>query len=274
MGCLCLGMGPEEIRRKTDEIIAFSELDSFIDRPFHTYSTGMQARLTFSVAISPDPDVLIVDEALAVGDACFQQKCFGRIRAMREAGTTILLVSHDHNTISTFCDDAIIMMNGQKVAEGPSREMVVAYQKLMFGSVAPSSSGRPAGAICQPHDREETVPRPSAGEGEADQSRSTPQDAGGPGSRAPESRRVENKVGLHYGNGRGELLDFGILDENGRRLSRIRSGSRCRLFFRFKSIDHIDGYTLGFAIRDKRATVVYGVTTATQNKAPPPLSRG
>ncbi len=233
MGCLCLGMGHEEIRRKTDEIIAFSELEAFIDRPFHTYSTGMQARLTFAVAISPDPDVLIVDETLAVGDARFQQKCFGRIRAMREAGTTILLVSHDHNTISTFCDDAIIIMNGEKVAEGSSREMVVAYQKLMFGSGGRSSSGRPASVISERHDQAEIIARPNAEDGEADETRPVRQVVSVRVSRepdVPEPGQGEDKVGLHYGNGRGELLDFGILDEDGRRLSQIRSGSQCRLY--------------------------------------------
>ena len=152
MGGLCLGMRPDEIRRKMDDIIAFAELEEAIDRNFHTYSTGMQARLAFAVAISPDPEVLIVDEALSVGDARFQQKCFDRIRALRDAGTTILLVSHDENSISSFCDRAVILMKGAKVAEGNVSEVVPEYHRLLFGSSKRSSRGAPTKAPAQEPD--------------------------------------------------------------------------------------------------------------------------
>ncbi|MGY4311312.1 ABC transporter ATP-binding protein [Bradyrhizobium sp. JR3.5] len=133
MGGLCLGMPKAEIERKLDSIIDFSELRDVIDQPFKTYSTGMQARLTFATAISVEPDILIVDEALSVGDARFQMKCFGWIQRLKQKNATILLVSHDTNTITTFCDRALILEGGRVFAEGQAGPISVIYHNLLFG---------------------------------------------------------------------------------------------------------------------------------------------
>src|SRR5262249_47257530 len=140
MGGLCLGMSRHEIDSKIDAIIDFSELRDVIDQPFKTYSTGMQARLTFSTAISVDPDILIVDEALSVGDARFQMKCFAWIQRLKQGDATVLLVSHDTNTITTFCDRALILEKGRVFAQGESKMMTVLYHNLLFGSPAEASA--------------------------------------------------------------------------------------------------------------------------------------
>lgn len=133
MSGLCLGMPRAEIDAKIDSIIAFSELASFIEQPLKTYSTGMQARLAFSTAIAVDPDVLIVDEALAVGDVRFQRKCFGRFQDLREQGKTILFVSHSADTIDTICDRAIYLAGGMVRAQGPARVVTGLYLKETLG---------------------------------------------------------------------------------------------------------------------------------------------
>ncbi len=132
MGGLCLGMTPGEIADRTESIIDFAELREFIDRPFKTYSSGMQARLTFSVAASIDPEVLIVDEALSAGDALFARKCQRRIREITDSGTTVLLVSHSISTIFGICDRAILMERGRVVEDGHPREVSDAYDRLMI----------------------------------------------------------------------------------------------------------------------------------------------
>jgi lipopolysaccharide transport system ATP-binding protein len=131
-GGMLLGMSKAEVLRKTQEIIEFSELGEFIDRPFRTYSSGMKARLMFATSMSIDPDILIVDEALATGDLYFVEKCSERIREVCKSGATILVVSHNMQQIQRICQRAIFMAEGRIVGEGEPGEMVGAYNKWIF----------------------------------------------------------------------------------------------------------------------------------------------
>ena len=133
LGGLCLGMTRAEIDGRIDEIIDFSELRDVIDQPFKTYSTGMQARLTFSTVTTADPDLLIVDEALSVGDARFQLKSFGRFEEFRRRGKSIILVSHNMNTITGFCDRAILLEKGQVLLDSNPGAVATFYHRLLFG---------------------------------------------------------------------------------------------------------------------------------------------
>ena len=118
LGGLCLGLTRAEIAARLDEIVAFAELEEFIDRPFRTFSSGMQARLTFAVATAVDPDILIIDEALAVGDARFALKSFDRVRQFRRQGKSILLVSHNINQVVSICDRALLLEKGRILRTG------------------------------------------------------------------------------------------------------------------------------------------------------------
>jgi lipopolysaccharide transport system ATP-binding protein len=126
-----LGMGVDEIERRMPEIEAFAEIGDYIDEPVRTYSSGMQMRLAFSVATARRPDVLIVDEALSVGDAYFQHKSFDRIRTYRNAGTTLLIVSHDKTSIQSICDRAILLDGGRVAKEGAPEEVMDYYNALL-----------------------------------------------------------------------------------------------------------------------------------------------
>jgi len=136
LGGLCLGLTREQIRAEMDNIIAFSELEDVIDTPFRTYSTGMQARLTFATAVSVNPDILIIDEALSVGDNRFQLKSFNKIRSFKEAGNTILLVTHSMSSVATFCDRAVLLHKGEVVADGEPNWVTNVYHNLQFGDLA------------------------------------------------------------------------------------------------------------------------------------------
>jgi len=127
-----LGLSVAEIDARYDEIVAFANIGDFIAQPVKTYSSGMLVRLAFAVAINVDPEILIVDEALSVGDELFQRKCFARIEAIRAKGATILFVSHSGSTIVDLCDTAILMDAGDKLLEGVPKQIVGRYQKLLY----------------------------------------------------------------------------------------------------------------------------------------------
>lgn len=127
---LLLGMSAEEITAKTESIIEFSEIGPFIDQPFRTYSSGMKARLLFSISMSVDPDVMIVDEALATGDIAFVRKCERRIRELCDSGATILFVSHNMTQINSLCDRSLLLMKGKIVCDGPPLDVFNRYREL------------------------------------------------------------------------------------------------------------------------------------------------
>jgi len=127
-----LGMQPAEIEQRLPAIAAFADIGEFLDRPVKTYSSGMLVRVAFSVAIHVDPEILIVDEALAVGDEAFQRKCHSRIESMRAAGTTVLFVSHSAGTVVELCDRAMLLEAGELLAVGAPKEIVGRYQQLLY----------------------------------------------------------------------------------------------------------------------------------------------
>jgi ABC-2 type transport system ATP-binding protein len=135
-----LGMTNAEIDRRLDGIVDFAEVESFIDTPVKFYSSGMFVRLGFSVAVAADPDVLLVDEVLAVGDFAFQLKCFARMQEIRANGTTIVVVSHNLNVVRGFCDRALVMSHGHKVFDGPTFDAISEFYNVV-GSEAANEPG-------------------------------------------------------------------------------------------------------------------------------------
>lgn len=131
-----LGLSRDEIDNRFDAIAAFADIGDFIEQPVKTYSSGMQVRLAFAVAINVDPEILVVDEALSVGDELFQRKCFARIEAIRDKGATILFVSHAATTVVDLCDRALLVDAGELLSTGKPKLIVSRYHKLLY---APAS---------------------------------------------------------------------------------------------------------------------------------------
>lgn len=134
MNAALLGLEKKEIEDRFDDIVRFADIGKFIDEPVKSYSSGMMVRLAFSVQAQIDPDILIVDEALAVGDAKFQAKCFDRLKQLKESGTSILLVTHSSEQIVTHCDSAILLEKGEVLERGNTKSVVNRYHDVLFGT--------------------------------------------------------------------------------------------------------------------------------------------
>lgn len=129
-----LGMSRDETANRLDEIIEFADIGEFMDEPVRTYSSGMFIRLAFAVAIASEPDILIVDEALAVGDEAFQRKCYARIEQIKQRGATILFVSHSAGVVLQLCDRAILLDHGRRLMTGKPKAVIAQYQRLAYAS--------------------------------------------------------------------------------------------------------------------------------------------
>lgn len=241
-GGLCLGMEREEIEARTDEIIAFSELEAFIDQPFKTYSSGMQARLTFATAISVDPDILIVDEALSVGDARFQRKCFARMQSLRDSGKTILLVSHSDNAITGFCSRAMLMEKGILLFDGPSRETSAKYFKLLHV---------------------ETALQPIL--------KKAPDSTFTKNFSTPSTTRADEQIG---GKSKAELIEIGIINTNGESVTRLQSGHQYTFWSRFIFHESLERYTCGFSIRNTQGTLFFAADSKSSTMVLPHMQAG
>ena len=148
------GLKRRYVDEHLDEIIAFAELEQFKDVPVRTYSSGMYMRLGFSVAMHIQPDVLLLDEVLAVGDEAFQHKCFARIADYQRAGGTIVFVSHDPSAVERICDRAIMLEHGRVLEDGPSGEVVRAYHRRLVTGPAEAAAARNGGGggLCRVHE--------------------------------------------------------------------------------------------------------------------------
>lgn len=167
-----LGLDKAEIDARFDEIVEFADIGDFIEQPVKTYSSGMLVRLAFAVAINVDPEILIVDEALSVGDELFQRKCFSRIEAIRAKGATILFVSHAGSTVVELCDHAILMDAGEMLAAGTPKHIVGRYQKLLYApadkQAAIREQIRQANLLLETNPGNEAVPAAAGAGGDDD----------------------------------------------------------------------------------------------------------
>lgn len=134
MNAAVLGLSDEEIDARFDEIVSFADIGDFIDQPVKAYSSGMVVRLAFAVAINVAPEILIVDEALAVGDAAFQRKCMRKISELSDAGVTLLFVSHDMETVKKICSEALYLARGSVIEFGAAKQVCISYERDLFGA--------------------------------------------------------------------------------------------------------------------------------------------
>ncbi len=216
-----LGLSRKEIEARFDDIAAFADIGDFIDQPVKIYSSGMMLRLAFAVQTAVEPDVLIIDEALSVGDAPFQAKCFAEIRHLQSRGCTILFVSHDIGVVRTFCQQALWLSHGVTQAQGPALEVCGAYNRDCSRAMGMSHEESPS----------EKSPPPAAGP--ADQSGWLQEDR---------SEYQKNAALRRSGNGSVRLLNFFLVGESGQRTNSMRWDEELTAVYIFGSTEGYSGH--------------------------------
>ncbi len=217
-----LGLSRSETAARLDEVLAFAEIGEFIDQPIKTYSSGMVVRLAFSVAIHVEPSLLVVDEALSVGDERFQRKCYGRIEAMRKRGVTILFVSHSAGTVVELCDRALLLDDGELLVAGEPKRIVANYQRLLYAPAEQRAVVRRAlraGTGAQEQARAVVPGGPESGRAQfADAALGTDREAFDPQLRASST--------VHYEPRGARLEDWGLFNSRGDHVNHLVRGRR------------------------------------------------
>ena len=243
MNAALMGFSRREAERLFPAIERFAEIGPFIYQPVKTYSSGMFVRLAFAVAANVEPDILVIDEALAVGDAVFQHRCLRRIKEIQERGATVLFVSHDAAAVRALCSRAILLSAGRVVEDGAPSDVLNHYQKIVMERE-------------QAYEDETARPEAEASESE------------------DEEGRAPLRYAYRHGDGSAEIVSAELLDASRRPAGVVESGTALTLRVRARFQREVDDAVFGFLINNSHGIHVYGTNTKEQRIELGSLSRG
>lgn len=259
-----MGYTKKEMEAKLDDILDFAEIGDFVYQPVKTYSSGMFVRLAFALAINVDPEILIVDEALSVGDVFFQAKCYRRMEEIRQKGTTILMVTHDMGSIIKYCDKVVLLNKGEFVSEGEPGHMVDLYKKILAGQMD---------SLKAELDREK-----------AEDPVGMSDFSGGMGLDQKEEGHVTGQLmkdqltinfdRTEYGDGRAEIYDLGLFDERGNITNLLLKGEMFTIKECIRFNTEIDAPIFTYTIKDKKGTDLTGTNTMFEGADIKPVKNG
>jgi ABC-type polysaccharide/polyol phosphate transport system ATPase subunit len=254
---LILGIERQEILERFDDIVAFADIGEYIDQPTKTYSSGMRSRLAFAVAVNVEPDILIIDETLAVGDAVFKQKALKRMYDLRDSGTTILFVSHSMSMVEDFCSEAILLHQGRMLAAGKTTEVIDRYEDLVSSIKAKKNrretgSGQLLDHIVVPDE-----------EGEGLKALAFREDPG--------LRRV---APIRSGTGEAKILSVELLDEHLRPVETVSSDSTITVRVHLEYLETVKDSNLIITLRDRTGLDVFSTDTALEGTTLKDMEKG
>ena len=223
-----MGYTKEEVHHRIEAILDFADIGDFIYQPVKTYSSGMFVRLAFAVAINVDPDILIVDEALSVGDIFFQLKCYKKFEEFKKNKKTIIFVTHEMGSIIKYCNRAIVLNNGVKIAEGEPNAMVDVYKKVLVNCHYEQKKSNESEKFTKTLWKEKMEFNPSF---------------------------------LEYGNKRAEIIDFGVFGDDGDLNQVLLKEKNCTFKLRIKFNETIKHPIFAFTIKDIKGTEIVGTNT-------------
>ena len=230
-----MGFSREDMEKKLPEILEFADIGDFVHQPVKTYSSGMFVRLAFALAINVEPEILIVDEALSVGDVFFQAKCYKKMEEIRQKGTTILMVTHDMGSVIKYCDKVILLNKGSFVAEGKAGEIVDLYKKILANRFEIEEEAK-----------DDKLPVESK--------------AANTGKLMKESLSINPNV-TEYGDKRAEIYDLGLIDSKGEISNLLIKGEEFTIKERIRFFADIKQPIFTYTIKDKKGTELSGTNT-------------
>ena len=233
-----IGFSKAEIDEKLQDILDFADIGDFVYQQVKTYSSGMFVRLAFAVAINIDPEILIVDEALSVGDVFFQNKCYHKFEEFKKAGKTILFVSHDLSSISKYCDRVVLLDRGKKIGEGAPKEMIDMYKKVLVHQFDPNT------------DDSKSLNR-------------NPRDYSGDqgGKKLWKDRMTLNPSADSYGNGLADIVDFCCIDNSGEITNTIIKGDSFSIRVKCLFHEKISEPIIAVSFKNRMGVEITGTNT-------------
>lgn len=246
-----MGFSKEEVDDKMDDILNFADIGDFVYQPVKTYSSGMFVRLAFAVAINIEPEILIVDEALSVGDVFFQAKCYKKFDEFKKMGKTILFVSHDLGSVSKYCDRVVLLNKGQKLSEGTPKDMIDMYKKILVNQLDEND-------IVFDVDFEETTE--TTKHANEVKKQMNPSDSG-----TWKQHFEINPDVNEYGNGMANIIDFAVIDEMGNITSSIEKGSRFTIRSKVAFHEELQDPIFTYTFKNIQGTAITGTNTMYEN---------
>ena len=246
-----MGFSKKEIDEKLQDILDFADIGDYVYQPCKTYSSGMFVRLAFAVAINIEPEILIVDEALSVGDVFFQAKCYHKFDEFKKMGKTILFVSHDLSSIAKYCDRVVLLNKGHKLGEGTPKDMIDAYKQVLVGQYeVPEEED----SLLEDEDINELAAEVSDGKKKrkASDKKNTAKNA--------ELLGV-NPDALEYGTKTAVIHDYYVTDKKGTKSSAIIKGEEFTLHFKVKFEEDIPAPIFAFTVKNVRGTEITGTNS-------------
>lgn len=252
-----MGFSKKEMDDKLTDILDFADIGDFVYQPVKTYSSGMFVRLAFALAINVEPEILIVDEALSVGDVFFQAKCYRRMEEIRQKGTTILMVTHDMGSIIKYCDRAVLLNRGNFVAEGKPGQMVDLYKKILANQMEDlalelEEMNDFSGDVLP----EKSIQRVNTSEG------------------LMRDKLTINPDRTEYGDGRAQIYDLGLFDERGNLTNLLLKGESFTIKEKIKFQASIASPIFTYTIKDKKGADLTGTNTMYEGTEICPVENG
>lgn len=295
-----MGFSREQMDKKLQEILDFADIGDFVNQPVKSYSSGMFVRLAFAMYVAMDPEILIVDEALSVGDVFFQAKCYHRMDELRRNGTTILMVTHDLGSVMKYCDRVILINKGEKISEGQPGDMVDLYKKILAGRFTEEDRNNlkqreEAQAASDFIDGQnfgvDTVGTAALDERSGSEERGSDiridEETAVTGGKSSEmdtdgyesGKLMQDELSLnphvqHYGDGRASIWDLGILDERGKVTNVIVKGEMFSIKEKIRFNADIEAPIFTFTIKDKRGADLTGTNTMIEGCDIKPVKNG